>query len=161
MQCSHYVAIDVKIFSFFVPCDSQLMLQCNLVKTGCCYCATPHPESCLSTGTKINMQLRYTFAFEWIRHWLPVIPVCVYLHLLFILTMMSGFSFASVVQLMNHSVCRHFVQVLFLEAWIIWGFDWFKKKEKKHTHILSIKLLNTLNSIIVPHRVNHAFWAMF
>lgn len=118
---------------FFVPCDSQLMLQCNLVKTGCCYCATPHPESCLSTGTKINMQLRYTFAFEWIRHWLPVIPVCVYLHLLFILTMMSGFSFVSVVQLMNHSVCRHFVQVLFLEAWIIWGFDWFKKKEKKHT----------------------------
>lgn len=69
------------------------------------------------------------------------------------------------VQLRKHSVCLHFVLVLFRVAWIGRGFDWFKKKKRKKQP-LSIKLSNTLNSImwlilLVLHWVHHTLWAMF
>lgn len=123
---------SVSSSSFFLPCDSQFMLHCNLVKIGCCYCATPHPESCLSTGTRSTCSLdTHLHLNEYDTDCLLSVCVCVCVSVcIFTFSIHIDYDvrvfLVSVVQLMNHSVCMHFVSVLFLEVWIIRGFDWFK-----------------------------------
>lgn len=111
--------------------------------------------------------------------------VCVYLHLLFILAMMSGFSLFLFLWnqwgLLSHKlslpkwpvrlcpVKKTFSVFALCPSAVLGGLNrpriWLiLKKEKKHP--LSIKLLNTLNSImwlklLVLHWVHRTLWAVF
>lgn len=88
-----------------------------------------HIQSLFMDGDKINMQLSYTFAFEWIWHWL--LGVCVYVCIYYssidynvrVFLFLSQESVCPNDLLDFVSVCLHCVLVLFREAWICWGFD--------------------------------------
>lgn len=168
---------------FFAPW-LQLPLNCDLVKIGRCYCATT-PRVCLSTGTKSTCSLAtHLHLNEYDTDCLLSVRVCVWIFTFTIhhlLTTVSGFKcsclcgtgadfchtseFAQMTFWTLFSgeniVCLHSVLVLFC-----WGLNWLRIWLIKSKHPLSIKLLDTLNSVmwlilLVCHQVNHMFGLCF